>query len=139
MASLNYLSLWDDVLNGVFNLSTATLKGMLVADTYTPNATTDLKRSNVTGEISGTGYTAGGFTVTQTITKNTANNRMEVAFASTPLANASITARALVVYNARGGVATADELVTYLDFGANITATNGTFTINYNTPLYLNN
>lgn len=139
MASLNYLSMLDDLVRGNIDFDTDTFKGMLVTSTYVPNATTHMKRSQVTNEASGTGYTAGGFPVTVTVTKNTANNRMEIAFSSDALPNATITARGMVVYKARGGAATEDELVSYLDFGSDVTSTNGSFAINYTTPLYINN
>lgn len=139
MASLTFLSFLDDVVRGAIDVDSDSFKGMLVTSAYTPNATTHTKRSDVTNEVSGAGYTAGGFAVTVTVTKNTANNRMEISFSSTPLSNASITARGLTVYKARGGAASADELVAYLDFGSDVTSTNGTFTVNYTTPLYMNN
>jgi len=139
MASLNYLSMIDDALRGQIDFDTDTFKGMLVNDTYVPDKLTHAKRSQVTGEIAGTGYTAGGFPVTVTVNKDAGNNRVSLSFASDPLANATLTARALVIYKSRGGAATADELVSYLDFGANVSSTNGTFTVNYQTPLHVNN
>lgn len=139
MASLNYLSMLDDTFRGAIDFDTDTFKGMLVTDVYVPNATAHTKRSDVTNEVTGAGYTAGGFPVTVTVTKNAANNRLELAFSSSPLSNATITARGVVVYKSRGGAASADELASYIDFGENVASTNGTFTVNYTTPLYINN
>ena len=45
---------------GLFNLPADTIKAMLVGSGYTPNQDTHVFRSDVTSEITATGYTAGG-------------------------------------------------------------------------------
>jgi hypothetical protein len=74
MASLIYDSTFDDVCKGNINFSTDTFKVMLVTVTYAPNKQTNLKRSDVTNEVVGTGYTAGGTASTCTVAKNTGTN-----------------------------------------------------------------
>ena len=39
------------------------------------------------------------------------------------------TARYAVIYRARGGASSADELLCYVDFGADVSSTGGAFTI----------
>jgi len=68
MASLIYNSFFDDVYKGNIVPNTDTFKMMLVTATYSPNKDTHTKRSDVTNEVSGTGYTSGGQTVAFTLT-----------------------------------------------------------------------
>ena len=63
MADVIYNSFKRDIMNGSIDLDTDTIKVMLVTSTYTPNQDTHTKRSDVTNEVSGTGYTAGGATL----------------------------------------------------------------------------
>ena len=52
-----------DVMNGSIDLDTDTIKVLLVTSAYTPDQDTHTKHSDVTNEVSGTGYTAGGATL----------------------------------------------------------------------------
>jgi hypothetical protein len=129
MASLIYNSFVDDMARGAIDLDTDTFKVMLVTSTYAPNKDTDLKRSAVTNEVSGTGYTAGGVTTACTVTKSTANDRVTLSFAAVNWPSSTITARAAVIYKSRGGLASADELVCYVDFGADVSSSSATFSL----------
>ena len=129
MASLIYNSFLEDLARGAIDLDTDTFKAMLVTSTYTPNKDTHLKRSSVTNEVSGTGYTAGGVACTVTITKDTANDRVTIQLGAVAWAGSSITARGCVYYKSRGGSSSADELIGYNDFGSNITTSNATFSV----------
>lgn len=139
MASLIYNSCLDDAAKGAIDFDTDTFKAMLVTSTYSPNKDTHTKRSDVTNEASGTGYTAGGATVTCSVTKDTANDRVDISFTSPSWSSSTITARALVIYKSRGGASSADELVAYVDNGSDASSTNGTFTFNITSPLRLQN
>lgn len=129
MASLIYNSAIDDMARGAIDFDTDTFKAMLVTSAYTPNKDTDLKRSAVTNEVSGTGYTAGGVASTVTVTKDTALDKVTIQFASVSWPSSSITARGCVYYKSRGGASSADELVAYNDFTTDVTSSNGTFTV----------
>ena len=129
MASLIYNSAIDDMARGAIDFDTDTFKAMLVTSTYTPNKDTDLKRSAVTNEVTGTGYTAGGVASVCTVTKDTANDKVTLSFAAVSWATSTITARALVIYKSRGGASSADELVCYVDFGSNVSSTGGSFSV----------
>lgn len=133
MASLIYNSCIDDMAKGAIDFDTDTFKAMLVTSTYTPNKDTDTKRSNVTNEVSGTGYTAGGAASAVTVTKDTANDKVTITFAAVSWATATITARAAVIYKSRGGASSADELVCYVDFNGDVTATGATFSLGSST------
>lgn len=139
MASLIYNSCLNDMARGSIDFDTDTFKVMLVTSTYVPNKDTHTKRSDVTNEVSGTGYSSGGTASTCTVTNDTANDRITMAFASVNWATATITARAAVIYKSRGGASSADELVAYVDFGADITSTADTFTVTFSSALTLQN
>jgi hypothetical protein len=129
MASLIYNSAIDDMARGAIDFDTDTFKALLVTSSYSPQKDTDLKRSAVTNEVTGTGYTAGGVTTACTVTKDTANDKVTLSFAAVSWATSTITARALVIYKSRGGASSADELVAYNDFGSNVSSTGGTFSV----------
>lgn len=135
MTSIIYNSFWDDLAKGAIDADTDSFKMMLVNSTYDAVADetkkdSHLKRSSVTAnEVSGTGYTAGGAAVSVSVTKDTANNRVDITLGAASWSTATITAEGGVVYKSRGGADTADELVAYIDFGATITSTAGTFAV----------
>jgi hypothetical protein len=129
MASLIYNSAIDDMARGAIDADTDSFKAMLVTSSYTPNKDTDLKRSAVTNEVSGTGYTAGGVASVCTVTKDTSNDKVTLSFAAVSWASSTITARALVIYKSRGGASSADELVCYVDFGSDVSSSGGTFSV----------
>lgn len=129
MASLIYTSFFEDLARGAIDLDTDTFWWMLTTSGYTENKDTHLKRSDVTNEVSGTGYTAGGTVATITVTKDTVNDRLDVTLGAVSWAGSTITARKAVLYKRRGGAATADELVCVNDFGADVISSAGTFSL----------
>lgn len=138
MPSLIYNSCLDDTVKGSIDFDTDTFKMILVTSSYTA-AKTHAKRSDVTNEVSGTGYTTGGNAAAATATKDNTNNREDITFAITSWTTATITARAGVIYKSRGGLASADELVAYVDFGTDVTSTAGTFSVTISSPLRFQN
>jgi hypothetical protein len=129
MASLIYNSAIDDMARNNIDFDTNTFKAMLVTSSYTPNKDTHDFRNDVTNEVTGTGYTAGGVTTACTVTKDTANDRVTLQFAAVSWATSTITARALVIYKSLGGASSADALVAYNDFGSDVSSTAGTFSV----------
>jgi hypothetical protein len=129
MASLIYNSAIDDMARGAIDYDTDSFKALLVTSTYAPNKDTHDRRDDVTNEVTGTGYTAGGVASVCTVTKDTANDRVTLQFAAVSWAASTITARALVIYKSRGGASSADELVAYNDFGSDVSSTAGTFSV----------
>lgn len=125
MADIVYNSFLADVFAGNCN-TTHTYKGMLVTSAYTENRATHTKRSDVTGEVSGTGYTAGGNAVTLSVAVNNSTNVLTLTIGAVSWPSSTITARKLVVYRARGGAASADELVCCVDNGADLVSSNTT-------------
>ena len=131
MANLIYNSFKVEIQKQVINLETDTIKMMLVTSAYVPNIDTHSKRSDVTNEVVGAGYTAGGFTLAnKTLTQNNTNNTGVWDADDIVAPNITLTDCAgAVLYKSRGGLASADELIYYLEFPSPITMTNGTLTI----------
>jgi hypothetical protein len=134
MASLIYNSAMRDEAIGSIDYDTDTFKVMLTTSTYTENKDTHTKRSDITNEVVGTGYTAGGNTVTVTVAAvDTANDRVDISLGGTTWPTSTITARKAVYYKSRGGASTADEIIAVVDFGADVSTTVGTFTLTAST------
>ena len=134
MASLIYDSALYDEARGNINYLSDSFKVILVTSTYVPNKGTHLKRSDVTNEVVGTGYVAGGQAATVAVgAVDTTNHRVDVSLGGTTWSTATITARGAVYYKSRGGAATADELIAYIDFGADITSTGANFALTAST------
>ena len=85
-------------------------------------ATTAYTTSN---EVTGTGYTAGGNTLTR-VDPTSSGTTAFTDFADTTWSSSTITARGALIYNAS---AAGDPAVIFLDFGADKTSTNGDFTV----------
>ena len=131
MPSVLYNSFKYDNMTGAVDLDGDTFKVMLVTSAYTPNIDAHAKRSDVTNEVTGTGYTAGGVALASVaVTPDLTNDRVKFSSANASWSTATITARGAVIYKSRGGLASADELVAYLDFGSDQSSSAGTFTVN---------
>jgi hypothetical protein len=130
LGSVVYNSFKFESSTGIIDIDNDSFKLLLVDSTYTPNIDTHQKRSDITGEVLGTGYTAGGAALTGvTVTNVLSADRTKFTSANVSWTNATVTARGAVIYKSRGGAASADELVCYLDFGANFSTTASTFTV----------
>ncbi|MFN8996331.1 MAG: hypothetical protein ACK5X3_22060 [Pseudomonadota bacterium] len=138
MASLIYNSFLEDLARGAIDMDTDTFKVMLVTSAYTENKNTHTKRSDITNEVTGTGYTAGGVTCTVTVTKDTTNDRLDITLGAVSWPSSTITARKAVYYKSRGGAATADELVAVNDFGSDVISTGATFSLALSTVRWQN-
>ncbi len=102
----------------------------MVTDTHTPDFTVHDFRNDITDEVTGTGYTAGGVALTATeITLATGLmtfDAADVSWASSTIANAM----AAVHYFNVGTTAT-DALGFLSDFVTAASTSNGTFTIQW--------
>jgi hypothetical protein len=111
----------QDVLLGVHDLETDTIKMALFLATADLGAATTVYTT--TGETSGTGYTAGGKTLTG-VTVLTADTTAYVDFADPSWDPANFTARGALIYNA----SKSNKAIAVLDFGSDKTTTT-TFTV----------
>jgi hypothetical protein len=111
--------------------SSDTIKVALCTSTYTPNQDTHDFFNDVTNEVSGTGYTAGGATLgSKTATYTTGTNTCAFDAADTSWSTSTITARYAVVYKSTGTASTS-PLIGYIDFGADVISSGGTFQITW--------
>ena len=93
-------------------------------------ATTAYTTSN---EVSGSGYTAGGGTLTR-VDPTTSSTTAFTDFADLTFSNATVTARGALIYNTTtGGGSSTTDTVVVLDFGGDKTSTAGDFTIQFPT------
>tara|TARA_R100000951_G_scaffold17164_1_gene13659 strand:- start:2354 stop:2788 length:435 start_codon:yes stop_codon:yes gene_type:complete len=94
---------------------------------YTNSASFDASTTAYTtsNEVTGTGYTAGGNTLTR-VDPTSSGTTAFTDFANTTWASSTITARGAMIYN---DSAAGDPAVVILDFGADKTSTNGDFTV----------
>jgi hypothetical protein len=84
---------------------------------------------SATGEVTGAGYTAGGATLTGYAASLDGTTAI-LDFADPSWANSTITARGAVIYDATN----ANKVKAVLDFGADVTSTNGTFSVTLPAP-----
>lgn len=112
---------------------TDTIKVMLTTSTYVPDQDAHDYKNDVTNEITGTGYTAGGVTLTgKSVTYDAATNKVRLIAADAQWTSATFTARYAVYYKDTG-TATTSPLIGFLDFGSDVSVTAGTFTLDHDT------
>lgn len=139
MSSLVYDSFLYDQYVGNVRPDVDTLHAILVTSSYVPNKATHTRRSNITNEVTGTGYSAGGAVITASVALDTTNHRLNFTFGGYTWTASTITAAGVVVCKWRGGASSADELICYGDFGGNIIVVSGSFPLTFSTPLKLQN
>ena len=111
------------------DLDSDTIKIMLVTSSYTPDFGAHDFKGDVSNEVSGTNYTAGGNTL-GSVTLTQTGGTIKFDAADTSWSSATITdARGAVIYD---DSLTDDPLIAYIDFGANYSSSNCTFTIAFN-------
>lgn len=125
-----------ELLQGVHNFGPTSPDTFKIA-LYTANAnigpTTTVYTTSE--EISGTGYTAGGNTLTISVSPTSGNNSSQVptayiSFSNTSWTSATFTARAALIYNSTEG----NKSVAVLDFGSDKTVSDDTFQIIFPAP-----
>ncbi len=119
------LELWA---RGNIDFDTDTFRRSLHTGSYSENKDTHDFFDDVTNEVTGTGYTAGGAITSVTVSLDTANDRLDIIFGQTTWPTSTITARKSVIRKARGGAASADEIIYVNHFAADVVTSAGTFT-----------
>lgn len=133
MASVFYNNYYEELGKGNIDYTANTFKILLTTTSYTPDVDAHAFRSDITGEASGTGYTAGGATLSSvTLTQDNTNDRAnidaaDVTFSTITVANVD----GAVVYKSTGTAST-DPLICYIDFTEGAQTINaGDFTITF--------
>jgi hypothetical protein len=117
----------EELLGGVHDLDTDTIKIALFTSSATLGATTTAY--STTNEVSGTGYSAGGNTLTSPVIA-TDGTTAYFDCADTTWSTATITANGALIYNS----SKANRAIAVLAFGGDKTSTAGDFTIIFPAP-----
>ncbi|MEV0367492.1 hypothetical protein [Nocardia fusca] len=118
------------LVNKEVDWDTDVIKVMLCTSTYSPDQDTHQYKSSVTNEVSGTGYNAGGATLTTSAPTYTAGtNTLVLDAADVSWPNSTIVARYAVVYDSTPATDATRPLLGYVDFGQDVSTTAGTFSI----------
>ena len=117
------------LLGGEMDFSSDTSQVFKVA-LYTSSATLDADTTvySTTNEVSGTGYTALGKTITPTIT--TSGTTAYIDFADVSWTSSTITARGALIYKYDSST---NPAIVVLDFGADKTSSSTTFAVAFPT------
>ena len=134
MSSAIFTSAIEDVIAGHINFDVDTFKLLLTLN-YLPDLAVHSRRSQISGEVAGSGYVLGGNVITVSVFRDTSVDEIRVSFGDTSWLTSSLDATGAVIYKSRGGAASADELVAYLDFGSHKISTAGLFSLTFNKPL----
>jgi|TARA_R100001440_G_scaffold39983_2_gene59612 hypothetical protein len=124
----NYVctSFKEEILEGVHDFTSHTFKLALYTSSATIDATTTAY--STTNEVSGTGYSAGGATLTAT-NPTTSGTTAFVDFSDVAFSNSTITARGCLIYNSSAS----NKAVAVFDFGSDQASSSSTFTIQFPT------
>ena len=119
------------VLDGEMDFSSDTAQTFKIA-LFTSDATLSAATTAYAtdDEASGSGYTAGGNTLTISTNPTTSGTTAFLSFTNTTWSSATITARGALIYKADGAT---NPAVAVLDFGGDKTSTAGDFTIQFPT------
>ena len=119
------------ITNKTINLSAGNYYAMLLGSGYTPSAAHSF-RSDLTGEVTGTGYTAGGVAAPLTITRDDAADKTIVQANQIILTGVTVSPRYVVYYQRLGGAASADRILMIVDWGIVHPANGAAYPINAN-------
>lgn len=117
------------ILDGTFNFASGTGQTFKIA-LYTNQATLNASTIGYTseGEVVGTGYSGGGNALTISVNPVSDNNVSYLSFSNATWPSSSITARGALIYKYDGAT---NPAVCVLDFGADKTTSNQTFTVQF--------
>ena len=121
-------ALKNDIALDLADTTADRFKVMLVTSSYTPDFGTHDFKSDVTNEVSGTGYDAGGKSLSS-VTLTQSGGTITFDAADLTWASSTITARGAVVYD---DSLTNDPLICYIDFGADKSSSAGDFVLTFN-------
>jgi hypothetical protein len=112
-----------ELLEGTHDFSSQNFKIALYTSAATLNADTTVYSTD--NEVSGAGYTAGGYALTR-INPSSGDGVGFTGFEDATWASSSFTARGALIYNTTGDN---NRAVMVLDFGDDKTSNNSTFTV----------
>lgn len=129
-----YPLFFKSLLNKEVDIDSDNVKIMLLDNSYTFDKTHQYK-SSISGEVSGTGYAAGGQQLLSVVVSFDApTNTIKLDAADPSWANSTITgARKAAVYDSTPGTDASRPLIAYLEADATLSTTSGTLSITFDT------
>lgn len=129
-----YNDFFEQEALGNFDFSADDIYVLMTTSSYTPDRDAHTSRADITNEVSGTGYTAGGQALASvTVTQDNTGDQLVIDAADTVWSNSTITnARIAVLYQNNGGASSGDRLIGWIDFGSNQSSVAAPFTIQWN-------
>ena len=118
----------QELLTGTHNFSNGGDTFKVALYTSSANLGASTTAYTTSNEVSGTGYSAGGATLTN-VTPTTSGTTAIVDFAELSFTGVTLVARGALIYN----TSNSNKAVAVLDFGGDKTATAGTFTVQFPT------
>lgn len=121
--------------NKEIDWNTDAIKAMMTTASYTPDQDTHDYKNDVTNEVTGTNYTAGGATISNcTITYTAGTNKLKLDGDDVSWASSTITlpiSGSVVVYDSSPGADSSRPLVCYMTTDTQVASTSGTFTVQW--------
>lgn len=125
----------ENIAKGLMDLDTSTFVVTLHGTGYTPNATTHSTWADVSAsQMSGTGYTAGGKTLTMSVTRSGGTVTVDANDQTWTTITLTSAKYAVVTQRAGGSLASGDLLLGYfeLESGGTVSPSGGNLTITWN-------
>ena len=129
---------YGQVLGGAFNKeidligTPDALYVMLLTSSYTPNLDTHDFENDLTNEVAGTGYTAGGKALTTVaFTYDSATNTWKLDADDVSWTGSTITARYAAIVDKTPASSAANRLIALVDFGTDVVSSGGNFDITW--------
>lgn len=124
---------FKSLLNKEVDFDSDNIKIMLCTNAYTFDQDTHQYKNQVTNEVTGTGYTAGGQTLTSVaVTYDAPTNTIKMDAADPSWPNSTITgARKAVIYDSTPGTDATRPIIAYLESDVDLSTTSGTLSITF--------
>jgi hypothetical protein len=119
------------IINETLNPSAGNFYAMLLGTGYTPSPAHSF-RSDLSAEVTGTGYTAGGVPAPLTITRDDATDKTIIKAEQIILTGVTASPKYVVYYQRLGGAATADRVLMIANWGVVYPANGAAYPINAN-------
>jgi hypothetical protein len=124
---------FKSLLNKEIDFDTDNIKIILLTDSYTFDQDAHQYKSSLTGEVTGTGYTAGGQTLTSvSVTYDTATNTIKLDAADPSWPSSTITGvKKAAIYDSTPGTDATRPLIAYLESDTTLSTNSGTLSITF--------
>lgn len=126
-----YSSFHTKLANKEIDLDSDVIKVALCTSSYTPNQNAHDYFDDITNEVSGSGYTAGGATLGSKSVGTGGGKTFTFDADDVTWSSSTITARYAIIYDSTGTASTS-PLIGYIDFGADVSSSSSNFTIQWN-------